>query len=177
VQAITVNGAIAIEQSQTVRRVSSPPPKGLDVALVDAGGFAGGVAANLFPADPIEIEVGDAVRFRGTGEIHTVTFPADAANTVPFVMTQCEVPGPDTPAGSPFDCSDPSQFQIAFNGTAITRSPPGDLHLEDPSAFVNSGLLVEGSVASFIADEPGTYTFVCLVHGPSMSGVVVVGGG
>jgi hypothetical protein len=97
-------------------------------------------------------------------------------NTVPFITTQCEVPGSDTPAGSPFDCGDPSQFQIAFNATAISRTP-GHLLLDDPAAFVNSGLLVERSRAAFIAEEAGTYTFVCLVHGPSMSGVVVVGGG
>jgi plastocyanin len=174
-QAVTVLGAAAIDQSQTVQHVNSGNEKDLDVALLSAGGFAGNVAANLFPADPIEVEVGDIVRFAGTGEIHTVTFPADSVDTVPFITTQCEVPGPDTPAGSPFDCASPSQFQIAFNATAIERTPGnGPLPLSEPAAFVNSGLFVEGTRVSFKAEQPGTYPFVCLVHGPSMSGVVIV---
>jgi hypothetical protein len=39
---------------------------------------------------------------------------------------------------------------------------------------VNSGLLSYGTDHSFLAARPGTYTFVCLVHGPQMSDTVVV---
>jgi plastocyanin len=39
---------------------------------------------------------------------------------------------------------------------------------------VNSGIVANPSFHTFVADKPGTYHFVCLVHGPEMSGTIVV---
>jgi hypothetical protein len=91
---------------------------------------------------------------------------------VPFIKPQCEVPGPDIPASSPGDCADPSQFELALNNQAIF--PTDSNELSDPDAFVNSGLLAEPGSHTFVAVNPGTYSMVCLVHGPSMSTTVTV---
>jgi hypothetical protein len=110
----------------------------------------------------------------GTEEIHTATFPLSAASTVPFTVSQCEVPGPDIPATSPTDCASPSQFQVAVNNEAIAPTPSNEL--SDPGAFVNGGLISTGQSSVFRAVNPGTYTMVCLVHGPMMSMTVTVVG-
>jgi len=47
--------------------------------------------------------------------------------------------------------------------------------LTSPLAFRNSGLLAWGTSHTFIAKQPGIYRFVCLVHGPQMSGTIRVG--
>ena len=108
----------------------------------------------------------------GNFEIHTATFPRSSASTVPFITTRCEVAGPDPAAMSPADCAAPTDFQIAFNSTAGLPTPSSSLN--DPSTFVNSGVITWGTAKTFVADQPGTYRFVCLVHGPSMSGTVRV---
>ena len=136
-----------------------------------AGGFSGGLSANEFLDHPLHVRVGDRIQFHGTPEIHTATFPAAAASRVPFITPQCEVPGPDTPAASPFDCADPSAFQLALNAKAIT--PTWNTGLR-PHRFVNSGLLVGPVQHTFLARTPGTYSFICLVHGPQMQSKVIV---
>jgi len=50
------------------------------------------------------------------------------------------------------------------------------MNLGNPTAFRNSGLLVPGANGNFIAKKPGTYTFICLVHGPEMSGKIKIAG-
>lgn len=61
--------------------------------------------------------------------------------------------------------------------------PTSSLALRHPSEFLNSGLLhrpnglgfLNARVAStFVARVPGTYTMICLVHGPIMSTTVTV---
>jgi hypothetical protein len=118
--------------------------------------------------------VGDELRVNGLEEIHTATFPLSAAATVPFTLTQCEVPGPDTPATSPADCASPSQFQVALNNQAVAPTPSNELR--DPAAFVNGGLITTGQSATFLAAAPGTYSMVCLVHGPEMSTTITIKG-
>lgn len=164
-----VDGEIADAQAQTVGAV--PLGGGATRYLVSAGGFSNGVSANEYPDNPLEVQVGDRIQFHGTGEIHTATVPAAAASRVPFVMMECEVPGPDTPATSPADCANPGQFRVALNTKAI--APTSNIGLR-PHRFVNSGLLVGPTQHTFIAQAPGTYTFVCLVHGPEMESTIIV---
>jgi plastocyanin len=140
---------------------------------IQAGGYAANVTANEYLDAGLSLHVGDRVQVRGNFEIHTATFPASSASSVPFIVTQCEVPGPDIPANSPADCADPSQFQIALTNQAIL--PTAGNGLSKPSKFVNSGLLADPSQSfRFLAQKPGTYTLVCLVHGPEMSATIEV---
>jgi plastocyanin len=164
-----VDAGIADDLAQTVKRTPVGPNTRITIW---AGGFWNQVSADEFPDDPIRAHVGDRVRVLGNFEIHTATFPRSSAATVPFITPQCEVTGPDTPASSPADCAAPTDFQIAFNSTALL--PTAKDTLTSPSAFVNSGLMAWGTSHSFIAKQPGTYRFVCLVHGPSMSGTIRV---
>ena len=141
---------------------------------ISAGGFFDNVTANEYVEAGLTVHQGDQIQVHGNFEIHTATFPASSASTVPFVTTQCEVPGRDRPAQSPFDCRDPSQFQVAFNPRAVTPTHRG--RLQDPAQFVNSGLLASPLTSTFLAEVPGTYTMVCLVHGPEMTTTITVEG-
>jgi plastocyanin len=139
---------------------------------ISAGGFYKQVSANEYVDAGLTLRVGDELRVNGLAEIHTATFPLSAAATVPFIVSQCEVPGPDVPATSPADCASPSQFQVALNTQAVAPTPANEL--QDPAAFVNGGLIATGQAATFRAVAPGTYTMVCLVHGPEMSTTITV---
>jgi len=164
-----VDGAAADLQAQTLAvAVGGAHTK----VLINAGGFSNQVSANEFPESPVKVSVGDRIVFSGTGEIHTATFPKKSFKTTPFVVPDCELPGADTPAQSPADCADPSQFELVLNAKAL--APTKSNKLKDPTKFVNSGLLVIPGTSTFIATAPGKYTFVCLVHGPAMSGVIKV---
>jgi plastocyanin len=61
---------------------------------------------------------------------------------------------------------------VAFNNQAVAPTPSNEL--SDPAAFVNGGLISTGQSSTFRAVAPGTYTMVCLVHGPQMSTTVTV---
>jgi plastocyanin len=168
--ATNVDGSAAIAQSQQV--MQAPIGQDRQRFTLTAGGFQNQVSADLFPAEPIEVHRGDRIRFLGTGEIHTATVPISSAADTPLITTVCEVPGPDVPASSPFDCADPADFHLVFNQKAI--SPTASSALVDPDRFVNTGLMFTGVTGRFVARRAGTYGFVCLVHGPSMSGTIVV---
>lgn len=168
--ATSVDGSAADAQAQTVG--SAARPNGTTRWELSAGGFSNGVTADEFPDNPVTVKVGDRIQFSGTGSIHTATFPSSAINTVPFITPVCEVPGVDPPASSPFDCADPSEFRLDINPVAIT--PTSSRSLRNPKHFVNSGLVVGPTQHSFRAVTPGTYTFICLVHGPEMSSSIVV---
>ncbi len=139
---------------------------------IPAGGFYKQVSANEYVDTGLTLRVGDELQVNGLEEIHTATFPLSAASTVPFTLNQCEVPGPDIPATSPADCASPSQFQVALNNQAVAPTPANEL--SDPGAFVNGGLIATGQSSTFRAVAPGTYTMVCLVHGPEMSTTITV---
>jgi plastocyanin len=168
-KAINVDGAAADLQAQTLAvAVGGAHTK----VLINAGGFSNQVSANEFPDNPVTVSVGDRIVFSGMPEIHTATFPKKSFKTTPFITTACELPGADAPAQSPADCANPTQFELVLNPKAFL--PTRRKALRDPSAFVSSGLLAGPVTFTFVAAEPGKYTFVCLVHGPEMSGVIKV---
>jgi len=169
-RATRIDGEAADVQAQTIGRVHLSD--GATRFLISAGGFSNNVTANEYPDNPVHVNVGDRIQFHGTGEIHTATFPAGTARRIPIITPECEVPGPDTPATSPFDCADPSQFRLAFNPKAVV--PSANIGLRRPHKFVNAGLLVGPVQHTFLARVPGTYTFVCLVHGPEMESTIIV---
>jgi len=166
----TTDAPVADDLAQTVKRTRLS--NGHDRLTIWAGGFWRQVSADEYPDNTLRTHVGDRVRVLGNFEIHTTTFPRSSASTVPFVTPQCEVAGPDTPATSPADCAAPTDFQIAFNSQAVL--PTSNSRLRSPTMFVNSGLLAWPTAHTFVAQKPGLYRFVCLVHGPSMSGTVRV---
>jgi plastocyanin len=165
----TDDGTIADDLAQTIKRT----PEGSRTRVtIWAGGFWNQVSADEFPDRTIRMHVGDRLRVLGNFEIHTATFPKRSARTVPFIETQCEQSGADPPATTPADCALPTDFQIVFNAKAIAPSASDKLVRREK--FVNSGLVVWGQSHTFVAARAGTYTFVCLVHGPQMSDTVVV---
>ena len=169
--ATKVDGAAADAIAQTVK--TQHVATGTIVKL-NAGGFSNNVSANEYPDNPVVVSVGDKIKFAGMPEIHTVTFPMSTAADPNYALLQnfCEQVGADTPAQSPADCSDPTKFETVFNPLAV--GPTASLNLVKPKTIVNSGLLVPGVNGVFVAKKPGRYTFVCLVHGPEMHGVIKV---
>ena len=169
--ATKVDGAAAdaIAQTITIRH-----PAGGTIVKLNAGGFSNNVSANEYPDNPVVVSVGDTIKFAGMPEIHTVTFPRSAAKDPNYALLQsfCEQAGADKPALSPVDCSDPTKFETVFNPLAV--GPTKSRKLVNPTTVVNSGLLVPGMNGVFIAKRPGRYTFVCLVHGPEMRGVIKI---
>jgi plastocyanin len=169
--ATKVDGAAADEIAQTVTWAN---PASGPIVKINAGGFANNVSANEYPDEAVKVHVGDRVRFIGMPEIHTATFPKSAVGDPKYAFLQsfCEQAGADTPAQSPADCSDPTKFETVVNPLAV--GPTKSLKLGNPSAFRNSGLVTPGTNATFVAKKPGTYTFVCLVHGPEMSSKIKI---
>ena len=170
-QVTKVDGAKADAIAQTVTTVHAG---GSTIVKINAGGFSNNVTANEYPDAPVVVTRGAKIKFAGMPELHTATFPRSSAKDPAdaFLQTFCEQTGADAPAQSPADCSDPTKFQIVLNAVAVL--PSHAAALVKPKTFVNTGLLVPGTNGVVIAKKPGTYTFVCLVHGPEMSGVIKV---
>ncbi len=170
-RATKVDGAAADAIAQTITTAHTAVGT---IVKLNAGGFSNNVTANEYPDNPVVVSVGDKIKFAGMPEIHTATFPRSTAKNPNYALLQsfCEQAGADTPAQSPADCSDPTKFETVFNPLAV--GPTKSRNLVDPKTVVNSGLLVPGMNGVFIAKKPGRYTFVCLVHGPEMHGVIKV---
>ena len=148
-------------------------------------------ATAYFPNE-LKAHPGDTVRFTSIdrGEPHTVTFgtlvdaavpklqPGGPPTLEPFglpdliggqppalVVSQAAAQPCFLASGSPPKsgaCSKDQQTQIAFDGT---------------QAFVNSGYLADKQVFALkLADsiKPGTYNFLCLLHGAGMTGKIAV---
>jgi plastocyanin len=114
-----------------------------------------------FPAN-LYVHVGDTVRWvQNAHEIHTVTFLAGA--DVPELL----IPAPTNDLKSPMMANP----EVAFPAT-----PPNGQY--DGSSFANSGImgLDPGQAREFSLTftTPGTYEYVCIVHGADMSGKIVV---
>jgi plastocyanin len=114
-----------------------------------------------FP-ESLHIHVGDTVIWKqNTHEIHTVTFLAGA--TAPDLL----VPAPSGfPAGS-----------LALNPIVAFPSVPQN-GLYDGLTYANSGIMStdpgQTTQFSLTFTQPGTFMYLCAVHGLMMSGSVVV---
>ncbi|HLH24380.1 MAG TPA: plastocyanin/azurin family copper-binding protein [Chloroflexota bacterium] len=96
-----------------------------------------------YPA-ALSVNVGDTITWTNAAtEIHTVTFLA---------------PGQERPE---FDRSDPQQEQPQGNGEL------------DGSGYLNSGVLEIGKTWAVTASQPGTYSYICLVHRQQLGTVTV----
>ena len=121
---------------------------------------ASGVMA-YFPAT-LQIHVGDTVLWQqNTHEIHTVTFLAP--NTDPPVLL--------LPAPAPF----PPGSLMLNPQAAFPTIPAGGIY---DGTYANSGVMStdpdQPTQFSLTFNSPGTFTYLCLVHGAMMSGTVVV---
>jgi plastocyanin len=129
--------------------------------LVGAEDTSVGVVVDAFFPDTVLIHVGDTVHWqRNANEIHTVSFLAGTP------MPDLRIPAP---AGLP--------SPVMFNPVAAFPTAP-DKGQYDGSTFTNSGIIGPdpGQAASFdlTFTQPGTYNYVCLVHGVEMSGQIIV---
>lgn len=124
-----------------------------------------GVGVNAYFPAAVTIHAGDTVRWvQNANEIHTVTFLA-GAEPAPLIVPADEAGVPPTPS------------PLLFNPVAVNPAGPAD-GLYDGTTYANSGLMGRepGQIEEFrlTFTTPGTYDYMCLVHGFMMSGQVVV---
>lgn len=137
-------------------------PGGSSVLAVNAGAqISLGVSIlQFFPGD-ITVRQGDTIAFTGAdpSEIHTVTFTS-GAEPPPFLDVRPQ------PSGPP---------QIVF--PAMVASPQGGTTYNG-TGYLNSGILDPGQTFFVtITAPPGTYEYVCLLHGgapQNMKGTITV---
>ena len=150
---VAMAGAAPSARTYKVLVGAENAPRGIDVMA-------------YFPAD-VRVHVGDTVRFvQNSFEIHTVTFLG--GQTLPeFIVPAAGLGLPTTPS------------PLVFNPlvTARTAAP---VSLADTTTWANSGVMGKetGQFRTFDVTftAPGTYEYVCVVHGMMMSGMVTVVG-
>jgi plastocyanin len=129
--------------------------------LVGAEDTSVGATVNAYFPDTLTIHVGDTVHWqRNAHEIHTVAFLAGT-------------PIPDFLIAAPDGLPSP----VMFNPVAAYPTAPADGQY-DGTSFANSGVIGPdaGQALSFdlTFTTPGTYNYVCLVHGVPMSAKIIV---
>jgi plastocyanin len=127
-----------------------------------------GIGINAYFPQTVTIHAGDTVHWvQNTNEIHTVTF-LDGLPMPELLVPSADVPG-----------ADPTVSPLMFNPAATNPViPPGGEYAGGIGAHANSGIMgrESGQVEEFnlTFTAPGTYDYVCLVHGSMMSGQVTV---
>ena len=132
-----------------------------------------GSDANDFFPHGVTIRAGDRVRFKPTGEFHSVDFPARGQARLPLITpTGQKVAGALDAAGSPFWFN--GQDQVAFN-PVLGKGIFGKHVSYNGRRRVASGLPLANNPKPFTINfsKPGRYTYFCDVH-PGMKGVVRV---
>jgi plastocyanin len=131
--------------------------------LVGAEDASTGASAFVFFPDTLTIRVGDTVHWqRNANEVHTVTFLA----------------GMDLP---PFNVAAPPGLPSPTMRNPLIAFPVAPAQgLYDGSTFATSGIfgpdedLYEVGSFDLTFTKPGTYNYVCVVHGARMSGQIIV---
>lgn len=131
----------------------------------------------FFPAD-VTVKAGETVRWQmpgSTSEVHTVTFgPQDYIGSLfdTFIVPEESEGGPPTLVFNPI---------IGFPSDLPPSTPAYD-GANHGNGFLNSGVFdaedaspLPGQFAATFT-KPGTYGYICLIHGPDMSGKVTVTG-
>ncbi len=156
---VLVNAAVAGAQP-------SPSPRTYTV-LVGAENAPRGIDVMAYFPGHVRVHVGDTVHFvQNANEIHTVTFLGGA-----------QLPESIIPAASLGLPADPSP--LVFNPQVVARTA-SPVSLGDTTTWVNSGVMGRepGQFPTFDVTftAPGTYDYVCVIHGMMMSGTVTVVG-
>jgi plastocyanin len=129
--------------------------------LVGAEDVSVGASVAAYFPDTVSIHVGDAVHWeRNANEIHTVSFLAGTPLPPLLIPAPPGLPSP-----------------LMFNPLAVLPTIPANGQYEG-STFANSGLIGPdpGQAQSFdlTFTKPGTFNYLCLVHGVIMSGKIIV---
>jgi plastocyanin len=151
-------GLLAALASVGVAHAQEPKTFTVRVGAEDA---SVGATVDAFFPDTLLIHIGDTVHWkRNANEIHTVAFLA--VTPLPDLI----IPAP---AGLP--------SPLMFNPVAAYPTAPANGQY-DATTFANSGIIGPdpGQAESFdlTFTKPGTYNYVCLVHGVTMAGKVIV---
>ena len=172
----------------------SAPPKVFDVQI-DARAASFSLAASVFFPREIPVHAGDTVRFTALdrGEIHTVTFGTlvdaalDRLAKVPPGAPRPTLESfglPPVLIGEPATSLGRTATLPCFVESGPTPGPDGcrpeqlvQPDLTGRQTLFNSGYLAGGDVFAVrlgASLRPGTYSFICLLHAPEMSGRIVV---
>jgi plastocyanin len=146
-------------KSQVQRQGATPAAITVLVGLGQTGVSPGSQLA--FTPKYVDISVGDTVKFREIDKLepHTVTFGSMA--TLKKMSDNLITPMPQK-NGPPLLVIDPK-------GVAPTS---GSTYAG--TGIANSGILPVGKSWSLTFTTPGTYHYICLIHGTGMAGVVTV---
>jgi plastocyanin len=145
--------------SVAAAQVLSPATYTVQVGLENA---QQGVEVMAFFPNTVIIHAGDIVHWKiNTKEIHTVSFGYAPGSALPDFLIGAPGPGPSPLIVNPV--------------AADVMVPPGGAYT---GGMANSGIMgfEDGEYRDFVLSfpDPGTYVYVCLVHGWLMSGTVVV---
>jgi plastocyanin len=159
--------ALAAQVAATVRSARALAATAPAENVVRAGNDRGEVAFFAFFPATRKVKAGESVRFEmsaETTEIHNVVFgPEDflARTAAAFIS--------------------PGAQGIAYDPVSVYASDPGALtHDGAGHGYLATGLLDADprtalpSSKSVTFTKPGTYDFICTVHGPSMKGTIEV---
>lgn len=132
----------------------------------------------FFPAD-ISVKVGETVKWdmtRGKNEIHTVTFgPHDYLEPIAESFVTPDPASP--PNGPPTLVVNPL---VSYASEAPNAGVPSYDGANHGNGFLNSGILDDDARTPFGKQfearftKAGTFGYLCMVHGPGMSGKVTV---
>jgi plastocyanin len=172
----------------------APPPKVFDVQI-DARASSFSLAASMFFPREISVHAGDTVRFTAVdrGEIHTVTFGrlVDSALET-FARLSPGAPRPTLASlglppvviGDPPTALGRTATLPCFLEGGVVPGSDGcrpeeqrQTELSGTQGLFNSGYLAGGDVFALRLSpsiKPGVYGFMCLLHGPDMSGQITI---
>jgi plastocyanin len=168
--AILVTGSLMLAGIVPFHTVTGTQAQGMagampeTVTVLVGSGQAGVSSGSWLGFSPkyVDITVGDTVVFKlnDSLEPHTVTFgPMSQLKALvnSFVVPVMQKNGPP---------------QVAVNSQAAMPTPG---HTYDGTGLANSGFMAKaGQTWKLTFTKAGTYHYICLVHGPSMTGVVIV---
>lgn len=138
-------------------------------ATVDVGfGDKGFHVMGMLPRT-LSVKAGTTVDFRWKGlqEVHTATFGPDAYLDGLIARFGKAGPGQPVPGDALFPSDAPSAAPVVFTGA------------NHGTGVLNSGILLDAPAPGpkswkVTFATPGTYPYVCIVHGKMMSGTIVV---
>lgn len=152
-------GAAGFTHASASRQAAAPTAPATYTVTVGWGDR--GSDAIIFTPKWLDVYVGDTVVWRDADALdpHTVSFGPHALLEK---LTQNSVMPISQKSGPPL---------VALNSQVAA---PTDRATYDGTGYANSGVLFQGKTWKLTFTKPGTYHYICLIHGDSMAGVVVV---